>query len=589
MSCSQCSENGVHMDFTIKIAGEAGQGLQTMGAALAKILCRMHYHVFTHQDYMSRVRGGHNFYQIRISDKPLSASRTMIHILVALNPESIDIHYDELHQNGVIIYDPQSMENELKGDIFLPISFEEVALDAGGEKIMANSVAIGAVLGIFQLEMDKAEEVIRESLAQKSDSSIEGNISSMHAGYRHSRERCRMLDHFEADQPGQEKLLLMNGTSAIGFGAVSAGCKFYSAYPMTPATGIMVYLAAKSEEFNIVVEQAEDEISAINMALGASYAGVRSMTGTSGGGFALMTEGVSLAGMTETPVVICEMQRPGPATGLPTRTEQGDLLFVIHSGHGEFPRVVLTPGTPQQAFHAMHKAFNLSEKYQIPVFVLGDQYLGDCEWTMHSSDFESPVKYHDYRLRGEALAGLESYRRYALNENGISPLAVPGESEHLVLVDSDEHDEDGHIIEDSNTRVNMVEKRLSRKIGQIRKEIAPPDHYGAENSETVLIGFGSTFGVIKEVVDLLSETHSISMLHFSEVYPFPLTDDFDYLALLQDAQHTITIEVNATGQFAGLLHSETGFSCSDAIHHFDGRPFTTDELLEDVMISVEGR
>jgi 2-oxoglutarate ferredoxin oxidoreductase subunit alpha len=579
-------DRGDDMDYSIKIAGEAGQGLQTTGAALAKIFSRLRYHVFTHQDYMSRVRGGHNFYQIRIATDPVTAPRQSVHILIALNRESIDIHQDELHENGVILYDPDDVKDKLQGDIFLPTPFAGIAEEEGGRKIMGNSVAIGAVLGLFDIKPDAAEDVIRESLARKDEEIITNNLKAIEGGYRHAREKCARLEHFRTDAPGEEKLLLINGTQAIAFGAVTAGCRFYSAYPMTPSTGIMVYLAGKSEKQKIIVEQAEDEISAINMALGASYAGVRSMTSTSGGGYALMTEGVSLAAMTETPIVICEMQRPGPATGLPTRTEQSDLLFVIHGGHGEFPRVVLTPGTPEQAFHAVNKAFDLTEKYQIPVFVQGDQHLADCEWTSAPFDFSS-LRYHDYRLRGDALGELEEYHRYTITESGISPLAVPGESPHLVVVDSDEHDENGHIIEDGATRNQMVDKRLHRKLKLLRKEISPPELYGPENPEVILIGYGSTYGVIKEVVDHLNDTHRAAMLHFAEVYPFPLQDASGYLDALQAARHTLCVEQNATGQFAILLHSETGFRCSGRVNRYDGRPFTSDSLREEISVHLQ--
>lgn len=574
------------MDYTIKIAGEAGQGLQTTGAALVRIFCRLGYHVFSHQDYMSRVRGGHNFYQIRVSDRPVTASRQTVHILVALDRDSIDIHRDELHKNGAILYDPGNAEEKAAGDLFLPAPFARLAEEEGGRKIMANSVAVGAVLGLFNLSPDAAESVVRESLERKNEEIIAGNLRALRAGHRHVRENCPSPDRFPTDPPGKEKLLLINGTQAMGFGAVTAGCRFYSAYPMTPSTGIMVYLAGKSAEQNIVVEQAEDEISAINMALGASYAGVRAMTGTSGGGFALMTEGLSLAGMTETPIVICEMQRPGPATGFPTRTEQSDLMFVLHGGHGEFPRVILTPGNPEQAFLAVNKAFDLAEKYQIPAFIQGDQYLADCEWTCPGFDFSS-LTYRDYRLRDKALRELKQYHRYSFTENGISPLAVPGESEHLVVVDSDEHDQDGHIVEDGPTRIRMVKKRLHKKLEQLRGEISPPELYGREDPEIVLVGYGSTYGVLKDTVDSLNNDHSIAMLHFSEVWPFPQADAFDYLRLLEGARHTLCIELNATGQFARLLRTETGFVCSGRVNRYDGRPFTTDELLAEVLACLK--
>lgn len=574
------------MDFTIRIGGEAGQGLQTIGGTLAKIFSRLHYHVFTHQDYMSRIRGGHNFYQIRISEKPITASRNPVNILVALDKLTIDTHYDEVHEKGVILFDPEDTDGQPLEAIYLSVPFVKLAMNNGGNKIMANSVAIGAILGLFALDLSAAEQAIRESLANKSSRIVEGNLQAMQAGYLHVQNNKKAVHNFSICEPGKDALMLINGIQAIAVGAITAGCKFYSAYPMTPSTGIMVFLAAKQEEYNIIVEQAEDEISAVNMALGASFAGVRSMTGTSGGGFALMTEGISLAGITETPIVICEMQRPGPATGLPTRTEQGDLFFVIHGGHGEFPRVVLTPGNPEQSFLAANKAFDLAEKYQVPVFIQGDQYLADTEWT--SKGFATDrIRYKDYRLRGKDLARLAVYNRYAFTENGISPLAVPGESKHLVVADSDEHDEAGHIIEDGETRRRMVEKRLHKKMVNLHREISPPGLYGAENPDVILVCFGSVYGVAKETAGILEDEYNIAMLHFSEVYPFPLREKFDYLKLLQDARQTICIENNATGQFAQLLRAETGFTCSDRLNRYDGRPFTADSLQEQITALLE--
>jgi len=308
---------------------------------------------------------------------------------------------------------------------------------------------------------------------------------------------------------------------------------------------------------------------------------VRAMTGTSGGGFALMTEGLSLAGMTETPIVIAEVQRPGPATGLPTRTEQGDLFFVLYGGHGEFPRVVFTPGTPEQALHLTNKAFHLAEKYQIPVIIQSDQYLADTEWTYEKLETDN-LRYEEFRLRGKDLDGAEQYHRYTYTENGISPLAVPGESKFTVVVDSDEHDEDGHIIEDAETRIRMVEKRLTKKMESIRAEIEPPSYYGSDNPGIVLVCYGSPFGVVKEAVDRLTDDHRIGMLHFSEIYPFPGLEKFDYIALLQKASLAICIENNATGQFAKHMRSETGFSFTSRINKYDGRPFTFDSLLGEI-------
>jgi 2-oxoglutarate ferredoxin oxidoreductase subunit alpha len=329
------------------------------------------------------------------------------------------------------------------------------------------------------------------------------------------------------------------------------------------------------------VEQAEDEIAAINMALGASFAGVRAMTGTSGGGFALMVEGLSLAGMTETPIVIAMGQRPGPATGFPTRTEQGELQFLISAGHGEFPRVIFAPGTPREAFYLTNKAFDLAEKYQIPVFILFDTYLADTQWTFEGFDMDK-IRYQDHRVRGDDFKKLSEYRRHAFTETGISPFGVPGDAMHLVVTDSDEHDEEGHIVEDALTRVKMVEKRLFKKLPLIRQEIAPPFLYGDHDPRVALCGWGSTYGVMKEAVDVLSKSTSIAMLHFSEIFPLPDRERFDYLRLLGKAKLPICIENNATGQFARLLRSETGFEFKAQIHKYDGRPFTLEELTGEI-------
>jgi 2-oxoglutarate ferredoxin oxidoreductase subunit alpha len=330
-----------------------------------------------------------------------------------------------------------------------------------------------------------------------------------------------------------------------------------------------------------VVEQAEDEIAAINMALGASFAGVRAMTGTSGGGFALMVEGLSLAAMTETPVVIAVGQRPGPATGFPTRTEQGELQFLMSAGHGEFPRVIFAPGTPREAFFLTNKAFDLAEKYQIPVLILFDTYLSDSQWTYDGFDL-SLLRREEYRLRGDAFEKLSEYKRHAFTDSGVTPFGVPGEARHVVVTDSDEHDEEGHIVEDAATRIRMMDKRLLRKLPAIVQELSPPRVYGDHKPRVVLTGWGSTYGVMKEAVDELAKKTKIALLHFSEVFPLPGRERFDYLEYLRSAELCICIENNATGQFARFLRAETGFEFAAYIHKYDGRPFSVTELIGEI-------
>lgn len=531
---------------------------------------------------MSRIRGGHNFYQIRFSDQKISASREMVDILLALDLSTIEIHRKSVKDDGFILYDSQITKKKFEEPQFIDVPFRKIALDVGKNSVMANTVATGAVLGLLDLGLEALKDILRKAFKKKGEEVIQGNIACAEAGYNYARTNCTRCEAFGIREPEYRKLMLIDGVHAIGIGALMSGCKFYSGYPMSPSTGILDYMASRAEEYNLVVEQAEDEIAAINMAIGASFAGVRAMTGTSGGGFALMVEGLSLAGMTETPIVIAEMQRPGPATGLPTRTEQADLLFVLHAGHGEFPRVIFEPGTPKQAFYLTNRAFELAEKYQIPVFIQSDQYLADSEWTFENFDLEKLI-YNDYRMREKDLEGVEDYKRYKYSNTGISLLAVPGEAgKHLVVADSDEHDEEGHIIEDSETRIKMVQKRLLKKLPFIKKEIEAPLLYGDPSPKIVLVGHGSTYGVIKEVVDTIPKDKKVAMMHFSQIYPLSERDRFDYIELLENADLTICIENNASGQFARLIRAETGYEFSHQITKYDGRPFTIENLKEDL-------
>jgi len=572
------------VDYSIKIGGEAGQGIQTIGDTLSKVFSRAGYHVFTHQDYESRIRGGHNFFQIRFSDRPVTASTDRIDIIVALDKESISLHEKELSENGLIIYDSSALKQKHEKPRFLDIPFVDLAQQYG-DKIMANTVATGAVLGMLKLDLDVLNNIVHDTFKRKGEDLVQANIMAAKAGHAFALENCLRCS-FVPSAAFNAKMLIP-GIEAIALGVIASGCKFYSAYPMTPSTGIMNYLAGKEKEYGIVVEQAEDEIAAINMALGASFAGVRAMTGTAGGGFALMVEGLSLAGMTETPIVIAVGQRPAPATGLPTRTEQGDLLFCLHAAHGEFPRVIFAPGSPEQAFYQTIKAFDMAEKYQIPAFIIFDQYLADTTWTYEKFDL-GKLQYNDYRLRGDAFRKLDSYKRHTFTDTGVSPLAVPGDSKYLVVTDSDEHDEEGHITEDSEIRIKMVQKRLLKKLPIIKQEIEPPLLYGNSHPEIIITGWGSSFGVMRESVDILSNNRSIALMHFSEIYPFPSTEKFDYLALLNNAKMSISVENNATGQFARLMRAETGYEFSHRINKYDGRPFTVEGLLGELDACIGG-
>jgi 2-oxoglutarate ferredoxin oxidoreductase subunit alpha len=574
------------MDYTIKIGGEAGQGIQTIGETLGRVLSRAGLHVFTNQDYESRVRGGHNFYQIRIADRPVMAARDGVDILVALDRESIPLHGQELIPRGRIIYDSETLKEKHDEPAFLDIPFQRLAVQHGGDRVMANTVATGAVLGMLKMDVGPLLDLIADTFKRKGEKVVAANRNAATAGYDFAVEGCLACGFTVAAGRKTEPRMLVGGVEAIALGALASGVKFYSAYPMTPSTGIMNYLASKEKEYGVVVEQAEDEIAAINMAIGASFAGVRAMTGTSGGGFALMVEGVALAAMTETPVVIAMGQRPGPATGFPTRTEQGELHMVLHAGHGEFPRFIFAPGSPEQAFFLTNKACDLSEKYQVPAFILFDTYLADMQWTIRGFDLPR-LRNTDYRLRGAAFENLPSYKRHAFMETGVTPFGVPGDAAHLVVTDSDEHDEDGHIVEDAETRIRMVDKRLFRKLPLMKQEIAPPFLYGDSDPDIVVACWGSLYGIMREAIDELSRSHAVAMLHFSEIYPFAAAEQFDYLRVLDRAEQTICVEQNATGQLARLMRTETGFEFDARVSKYDGRPFTVEGLVNALRAKIK--
>lgn len=559
-------------EINIMVGGEAGQGVQSVGFLLAKAFTRWGYYVFADQDYESRVRGGHNFFRVRASDSPVEAINEQVDILIAMNKESIDLHRREIGEGGLIIYDGDKIK-DIKGNNLFSVPAEKLAKDSAGDTLMTNTVALGAVLGLVNYDLKLLDELLKEffkgEIANK-------NIKAAMAGYRYVHDSTSSFNK-KLEKAGDGKRMLLNGNEAIALGAIAAGCKFMAAYPMTPTTPIMEYFASKSEEFGLVVVPAEDEIAAVNMVIGAAYGGVRAMTATSGGGFCLMVEGIGLAGMTETPIVVVEGQRSGPAIGLPTRTEQGDLEFVLHAAHGEFPRIVLTPATVGDCFWLTVKAFNLAERYQLPVLIITDHYLASSYYTTEKFDL-SKVNIDRGLLFNEKEDGGE-YKRHAFTDSGISPRAFPGNKKALVVTDSDEHNEAGHIIEDAETRTKMVEKRL-KKLEGAKKEIIPPHVYGPEKADTLLIGWGSTFGVIKETVDILkADGGSCNCMHLSQIWPFPVEI---VMKTMKNARKSYVIENNATGQLARLIRRETGMSASGTILKYDGRPFTPSLMLREL-------
>ncbi len=519
------------IDINIVVSGAAGQGIQTIGYIIAKTASEAGYYVFSWQEYESRIRGGSNSYRIRISDEPINGPLVRADILLSLDKQSKAKYRSLLKEAGIMI-DEQETRDQV-----ITVPFVNIAKTEFGDKLFANTVAAGALTAVLGIELDSLNDVITDEFSGKSNEIVRTNIAAASSGYTLAKTSCEGVCPWVLPKR-EQKQYLISGNEALALGAAAAGCRFIAAYPMTPSTGIITFLSKQKDRLKIFTEQAEDEIAAINMAIGASYAGVRAMTATSGGGFALMVEGISLAGMTETPVVIVLGQRPAPATGLPTRTEQGDLLFAISAGHGEFPKLVFAPSDPKDAFHKIIRAFNLADKYQTPAIVLSDQFLADSKFTVEDFALDTLVN-APYLANPEDIG---DYKRYQLTETGISPRLYPGQSQHLVCCDSDEHDESGHITEDLQLRNRMVEKRLT-KFELLQTEILPPEAYRIDEAEDVLVSWGSSRNAIFEAVNKLRENGAnVGLLHFTELWPLPAYE-------FPPEKHYHLVESNATGQF----------------------------------------
>lgn len=560
-------------ELTIKIAGEAGQGMQTIGTALCRIFKKAGFYIFANHDYMSRIRGGNNFFQLRIGKSPLYTLREKSDITIVLDKPSIEIHRRSVSAGGIIVLDRNKFSLSYEDGLFYDVPFYKMAKDIGGE-LFVNSVSCGVLAGLIGIDAGFLKDGLKDIFSDKSEEVIKKNIDAAQAGYDFTLANFKDA-RFRIEGGKTKEVLLINGNEAIAMGAIKAGCKFYSAYPMTPSTSIMNFMAHYADRFNMVVEQAEDEIAAINMVIGASFAGVRSMTSTSGGGFALMVEGLSLAGMTETPIVVVDAQRPAPATGFPTRTEQADLDFLLHAGHGEFARVIYSPGTIEEAFYLTLKAFNIAEKFQIPVLIMTDQHLADSYRNIDALD-AGKVKVQRHIISKEESKNITGYERYKLTDSGISPRAIPSWIEDVIYADSDEHTEAGHITEDADTRVKMVEKRFYKKMAVLSEEVESPTVFNAEGSDIVLVGYGSTYGVLKEASETMRDV-KVGFVHFSQVWPFP---EKDVIKALRGVKKAITVENNAGAQLARLIRRQTGIKATGSILKFDGRPFNLDFLME---------
>ena len=556
-------------DVSIVLCGEAGQGIQTVEEILVQAVKLGGYNVFSSKEYMSRIRGGENSTEIRVSSNRVVTYVNRIDILIAISRGAIDHLKDRISDDTIIIGDEDTLK-DVEMPSLIKIPFLKTAKSIGGP-IFANIIAAGALSRILNIDKETFDECINAMFGRKGEKILQGDLKAGEEGYKVGEDLIqsgKFNINIKKDPQIRDELLL-NGTEVVGFGCIAGGCKFMSSYPMTPSTPLQTSIAGNSTEFGMIFEQAEDEIAAINMGLGASYAGARSVVATSGSGFALMSEAVGLSGMIETPIVVYLAQRPGPAVGLPTRTSQEDLKMALYSSPGETPRAIFAPGKFEDAFYLTHHAFNLADKYQIPVFVLSDQYFADIYYNLPDLNLDE-VKFKKYIVKTD-----ENYKRYEITEDGISPRGVPGYGDGLVVVDSDEHDEEGHITEDLNLRNRMVEKRLYKKLKGIEEDVIPPELIGPSDYDLLVIGWGSTYGAINEALDNLKNDKA-AFLYFKQVYPLH-RETKNYL---EKAKKTIIFENNAQAQFANLIKMETGFEIDEKSLKYNGMPFSVEEVTE---------
>ena len=559
--------------YNILIGGAAGDGIETTATVLEKTLKHNGYNSFSMRDFMSRVRGGHNFNKIRFGTEPIYSHKRELDGLIAMNEESFNLHKDNLKEDGFIICDPNlSIEHAN----LIELDFQALAKEAGNAKA-GGSVIIGAVLSLYGLDLEKTKEVFKIYFPEKI---LDANLKSLVAGYEAVEKKYEI-------ENGQDlsNHVKINGGEAMSIGSLAGNMRFYSAYPMSPATTLLNYFNKVKDDANIVVEQAEDEIAAVNQALGAAAGGARAMTGTSGGGFSLMVEAIGMAGIAEIPLVVANVQRPGPATGLPTRTEQSDLRFVIHASQGEFPKMVISPQNHKELYHQSWRAFDIAEKYQIPVVLLSDQFLADSYSVIPMDDM---LDHKDYIIKElEQNVDIEVdedgvYKRYQYTDTGISPLKYYGDKDYLVRLDSDEHTEYGVITESADVRNNMVRKRAN-KLELLKEELIEPKFVGDENPEILILGFGSTYESIKEAVELLNDSgdKKYAFLSFGDVYPLPTKKLLKYSDI---AKKVVSIEQNFNGQFAGIVREETLINCQPAFLKYDGRQMDSEEIIEALKI-----
>ena len=568
--------------IAIKFAGQAGQGVESNGALLARTLARGGLHIFGSKDYESRIRGGLNFYRIDVDEQPVHAQGTGLHLLLAQTVEAVERFAGEIVPGGGVIYDEKLDVDadalKKRGIHPMPVPLLQIAKEVGGRPVMAGAASVAVAAAVFRFPLEALLETLGRQFKKKGDKVIESNRAVARAAYEYGVQNCSAGFEFRLqalDDPPER--MVLDGNQALAYGALVGGCNFVAGYPMTPGTSVMEWLAGHGASHGVVVKHSEDEIAALNMVIGAAHMGARAMTSTSGGGFALMVEALSLAGITETPVVIVLAQRPGPATGLATRTEQADLKFALNAGHGEFPRILLAPGSIEECFEAGWRAFNLAETYQTPVIVLTEHYLATSTRTVDPAVFDlSKVSIDRGKLFDvDSLDALGMpFERYLITGDGISPRALPGHPNAVFTITGNEHTTEGSLTEDAEMRTAQNAKRLSKLRVAVAHDMRPPVWHGPEEADTTLVCWGGTTGPAREAAEQLNAAGaSVNVLQFADLWPLDQEAVADELV---KAGRLIAVEGNATAQWASVLRGEMGCDFDGTILKWDGRPLSPD-------------
>jgi len=562
-------------DIIIRIGGEGGEGVISAGDMFSTGAARTGFHVFTFRTYPAEIKGGHAWYQIRVGDKRVLSIGDGVDVLIAFDGEAYDRHLGDVNEHGVVIYDPDRVHvGESNGRIMYPIPLQRIAREKLDFQRGKNVLTLGIMAGLFGLEPNSLEDLVRSRLKRRAEL-LSKNLEALHYGYDYTRQ-IRKEDGYYLGTSDHVSRLVMSGNDAIVVGALHAGCRFYAGYPITPASEILEAMARELPKLGGVFLQGEDEMASLASCVGASFAGTKAMTATSGPGFSLMTELMGLASMTEVPLVIVDAQRAGPSTGMPTKLEQGDLFQALYGGHGDFPRIVMAPASVEDCLFEIVHAFNLAEKYQMPAIFLSDQSLSHRTESLELPDVSGLTAVNRERPKDGDLA---SYSRFRVTESGVSPMSQPGvDIQGAYVAPGLEHDESGHPDLEPAIHEIMTQKRF-RKLATLQSELEPTPRYGSEKPRVGIIGWGATEGAIREAVDrALAAGYEVAALHPRVLNPLPEKELGDFI---DSVEHVIVPEVNYQGQMAHHLAATFGFK-PVRLNKYGGLPFTPGEIFRKI-------